>query len=65
MHDALPKYKNARAFEEMADIVWKQGEHDKVMQFTGFLKTLANTQDFSLLCTYSLDHLDSDCTIKL
>lgn len=60
MYDAQPEYKNVRVFEEMTDILWRQSYHNVIIQFVAFYKKLVITQEFSLLCTYSLDHLNPE-----
>lgn len=60
LHNARSEYKNARVCEEMADILWKQEEHDVAIQTAGVFETLANTQGFPILSIYSLGHLDLD-----
>ena len=50
------KYGKTRAFIQMVDILWKQGQHDLLMQFIDYYRDLANTGS-STLCTYTLDHL--------
>ena len=42
----------------MVDILWKQGQQDTAIQLEDFWNDLSHTQEFSLLCTYSLDSLD-------
>lgn len=65
-HVAIPiqalssKYGKVRIFGEMIDLLWQQDKHDTVMQLEDFWNKLFQTIDFSLLCTYSLDHIDPD-----
>lgn len=60
MYNAQSKYKKVRTFGEIFDILWKQGQYDVVKQLADYCKNLTDTEEFSYLCTYSLDHLDSD-----
>ena len=53
--NAQSVYKKVRAFGEMVDILWKQGQHDMVIQLLVYWRKLPDTQKLSLLCTYSLD----------
>ena len=60
MYKAQSGYKKVRALGEMFDILWKQGQDDMVRQLAGYCKNLTDTHESSILCTYSLDQLDSD-----
>lgn len=51
-------YRKVRAFSELVDILWKQGQHDMAIQLESFWNDLSPAQEFSLLSTYSLDKLD-------
>lgn len=54
------RYGKVRVFGGMVDILWKEGQHSTVMQLEDLWNDLSQKQEFSLLCSYSLDDLDPD-----
>ncbi len=52
------KFGKVRAFGEMVDVLWKEGQHDTAIQLEDLWNNLSKKQEFSLLCTYSLDSLN-------
>lgn len=58
--NAQSEYNKVRVFDEMVDILWKQGQHDMAIQLKGYWKNLTNTRELSFLCTYSLGQADND-----
>jgi hypothetical protein len=52
------KFGKVRIFGEMVNLLWKQGEYDAAMQLEDCWNNLSQNQEFSLLCSYSLDNLD-------
>lgn len=54
------RYVKVRVFGEMAEVLLQHGLHDKAMQLEDALDELSFLHQFSMLCTYSLDHLDLD-----
>lgn len=56
--NAQLNYRKVRVFSEMVDILWKQDQHNIAIQLEGFWNDLSHIQEFSLLCTYSLNKLD-------
>jgi hypothetical protein len=51
------KYDKIRAFGEMVDVLWQKGAYDEAMQLKDRWNDLFKKIEFSLLCTYSLNHL--------
>ena len=56
--NAKSKYGKVRVFGEMVDILWKQREHDLAIRLESFWRNLSDTQDFTFLCTYTLNNLN-------
>jgi hypothetical protein len=52
------KYGKIRIFGEMVNLLWHKGAYDEAMQLEDRWNDLYDKIDFSLLCTYSLNHLD-------
>lgn len=44
-----------RAYGEMVDLLWREGQRDAALALEEFWNHLGETQSFSLLCAYSLD----------
>jgi hypothetical protein len=47
-----------RAYGEMVDVLWQQGERDAAIRLEEFWNELAKLQTFSLFCAYYMDNLD-------
>jgi hypothetical protein len=45
-----------RAYGEMVDVLWKDGLHQAAIRLEMLWNELADTQNFSLLCGYSMGH---------
>lgn len=54
------QFGKVRAFGGMMDVLWKNGQYDTAMQLEDFWNDLSQKQEFSLLCSYSLDSLDTN-----
>lgn len=54
------KYGKLRIFGEMVDILWQNNSYDMAIQLEDLWNDLFKTFEFSLLCTYSLNHIDPD-----
>lgn len=54
------KYGKLRIFGEMVDILWQKDSHDMAMQLEDLWNGLFKKFEFSMLCTYSLNHIDPD-----
>lgn len=52
------QYGKVRAIGGMMDVLWKKGQYDTAMQLEDLWNDLSQKQEFSLLCSYSLDSLD-------
>jgi MEDS: MEthanogen/methylotroph, DcmR Sensory domain len=52
------QYPTVRAYGEMVDVLWQEGNHRGAIALEGFWTELARLQPFSLLCAYRLDPLD-------
>ena len=53
------QYPAVRAYGEMVDVLWQQGERDAAIRLEVYWNDLARLQTFSLLCAYQMDPLDS------
>ncbi|HEX2566209.1 MAG TPA: MEDS domain-containing protein [Burkholderiales bacterium] len=53
------KYAKVRAYGEMVDLLWQDGERDAALQLEELWNQLAHRQDFSLFCAYFMDPLDA------
>ena len=51
-------YDKIRIFGEMVDVLWQKGAYDGAMQLEDRWNDLFKKIEFSLLCTYSFNHLD-------
>ena len=54
------QYGKVRAIGGMMDVLWKKGQYDTAMQLEDLWNDLSQKQEFSLLCSYSLDSLDTN-----
>lgn len=52
------RYGKVRAIGGVMDVLWKKGQYDTAMQLEDLWNDLSQKQEFSLLCSYSLDSLD-------
>src|SRR6185503_2378740 len=52
------RFPAVRAYGEMVDILWQQGERDAAILLEEHWNELASLQTFSLFCAYYLDNLD-------
>lgn len=52
-------YRSVRAYGEMVDILWQNGERDAAMRLEEFWNELGKLQTFSLFCAYFMDNLDA------
>jgi len=53
-HTARPRAR-LRAYGEMVDLLWRDGNHDAAMRLEELWNGLAETHAFSLLCAYAMD----------
>jgi len=53
------QYPTVRAYGEMVDILWQQGERDAAIRLEEFWNELGKLQTFSLFCAYFMDNLDA------
>jgi len=51
-------YPAVRAYGEMVDILWQDGQHDAAVRLEEHWNELARLQTFSLFCAYYMDNLD-------
>jgi len=56
--EARLSYRGVRAYGEMVDILWQEGQRDAAIQLEEFWNDLAKLQTFSLFCAYFMDNLD-------
>lgn len=54
------QYGKVRAIGGMMDVLWENGQYDTAMQLEDLWNDLSQKQEFSLLCSYSLDSLDTN-----
>lgn len=63
------EFGKVRIFGEMVDVLWKEGQHDTALQLEDLWNNLSKKQEFSLLCTYSLDSFNpntyDDCLERI
>lgn len=52
------KYQKVRAFGEMVDILWQNGQYNSAIQLEELWSNLCKKEDLNLLCTYFLTSLD-------
>ena len=52
-------YPTVRAYGEMVDILWQEGNRDAAIRLEEYWNELGKLQTFSLFCAYRLDPLDS------
>jgi len=53
------RYPMVRAYGEMVDVLWQQGEREAALALEGFWNRLASQYDFALFCAYFVDPLDA------
>lgn len=53
-------HKKIRAYGDMVNILWQDKQYEAAIQLEEFWNDLSRQQNFSLLCTYLLDHLSPD-----
>lgn len=58
IREAQLSYPSVRAYGEMVNILWQNGEREAAIRLEDFWNKLAQHQNFSLLCAYFLDPLD-------
>lgn len=51
-------HKKIRAYGDMVNILWQNKQHDAAILLEKFWNDLSELEDFSLLCTYSMDNLN-------
>ncbi len=54
------KFTKIRAYGEMVDILWRQGNLNAAIQLEEFWNDLLKIYQFSLFCAYTMDGLDKD-----
>ncbi len=58
------RQKTIRAYGEMVDVLWKDGQSAAAIKLEMLWNRLANTHDFSLLCGYAMGNFYKDATIE-
>lgn len=53
------QYPAVRAYGEMVDILWQQGNRDAAIRLEEYWNELTRLQTFSLFCAYAMDALDA------
>lgn len=53
------KFGKIRVFSEIVNVLWKKSEHDAAIQLEECWNNLCQTTEFSLLCAYSLESMNS------
>jgi hypothetical protein len=53
-----------RAYGEMVDILWKEGQHDTAIRVEMLWNQLASSESFSLLCGYTMGHFFKDVDVE-
>lgn len=53
------RYPTVRAYGEMVDVLWQQGQRDAAIRLEEYWNDLGRLQTFSLFCAYRMDPLDS------
>ncbi|MHB1246050.1 MAG: MEDS domain-containing protein [Sulfuriferula sp.] len=53
-------HKKIRTYGDMVNILWQNKQHDAAILLEKFWNDLSEQQDFSLLCTYSMDNLNQN-----
>jgi hypothetical protein len=56
--EARLQYPSVRAYGEMVDILWQEGNRDAATRLEEFWNELGTLQTFSLFCAYYMDNLD-------
>lgn len=57
--DLRLQYPAVRAYGEMVDILWQEGNRGAAIRLEEFWNELGRLQTFSLFCAYQLSHLDA------
>jgi hypothetical protein len=52
------QFPTVRAYGEMVDVLWQDGERDAAIRLEEFWNELARLQTFSLFCAYFMDNLE-------
>jgi hypothetical protein len=52
-------YPTVRAYGEMVDILWQQGQREAAIRLEEYWNELGRLQTFSLFCAYAMDPLDA------
>lgn len=60
IQEAKLKYRKVRAFGEMVDILWQNGQHNSAIQLEELWNDLCKKEELKLLCTYFLTSLDEN-----
>jgi len=53
------QYRTVRAYGEMVDILWQQGNRQAAIRLEEYWNELGRLQTFSLFCAYAMDPLDA------
>ena len=53
------QFPTVRAYGEMVDILWQQGNRDAAIRLEEYWNELTRLQTFSLFCAYAMDNLDA------
>lgn len=53
------RYSRMRAYGEMVDVLWQQGNRDAALRLESYWNELGKLHAFSLFCAYRMDPLDS------
>ena len=53
------QFPTVRAYGEMVDILWQEGNRDGAIQLEEYWNELTRLQTFSLFCAYAMDNLDA------
>ena len=57
--DMRLRFPTVRAYGEMVDILWQDGQRDAAIRLEEFWNDLAKLETFSLFCAYFMDNLDA------
>jgi hypothetical protein len=61
---ARGRKKTIRAYGEMVDVLWKEGQTSAAIKLEMLWNGLANSHDFSLLCGYAMGNFYKDASIQ-
>jgi hypothetical protein len=64
---AAARYPRVRAYGEMVNLLWEQGELDPALELEDLWNDLGSTRAFSLHCAYAIDNFDPSshcCALK-